>query len=390
MVSLRINEEENEPQIELVYLLFAGAEAVEEENVEMAYSILERLISMSAIDGSPMQRLGSYFAETFAARLTSNNSSHLFQGLTPFRNFNSHAYEETEMLEAFAAMHELIPIGRFVHFTMNQVLLDAVEEQKFIHLIDFQVWYGSQWPAFLQSLALRPSGPPMRVRMTAIGSSLKELEENGRKLLEYAREMGISFKYHPLVTELHDFKASMIEMRRDEVCLINSLGVFHRLLHGGSEIFHELLCNLKSDVRPKLLVMSETDGNHNGSSFKHRFVECLRFYAAIFDVFDATLPQTSLTRIQLEHLFAGQKIRNIISCEGAARVERHENMQSWSMRMHAAQFNRYFISSRAVNQANHLLEIYKATSDGYTSTYSDGALILGWRNMPLVHVSAWS
>lgn len=117
-------------------------------------------------------------------------------------------------------------------------------------------------------------------------------------------------------------------------------------------------------------------------------MECLRYYSAVFDAFEASMPAESTARLKTEQLFAAQKIRNIIACEGTDRVERHETMVEWGKRMEAAGFACVPLSGRAVSQAELLLNLYY--SNGYTLANNPaGYLALGWHNMPLIGVSAW-
>ncbi|BBN18616.1 hypothetical protein Mp_8g03980 [Marchantia polymorpha subsp. ruderalis] len=368
--------------LQLVHLLLACAEAVAEDNLELAKVILVRLRGHVLPDGNPMQRLAAYFEQALRARLTKENNSPIFKGLTGDKSI-----PQAEVLEAFSVFYDCIPIGKFGHLTCNQILLDAVEKERTVHVLDLQIWHGMQWPAFLQALALRPGGPP-KLRMSALGIDLKELEETGEKLQECARNLHVPFEFCPLVTELVQFEPSMLDMRRGEVLVVNSFVQFHCLLNKGPDLLTKILRGLRM-LNPRVVAFAENDGNHNSPSFLTRFVECLRYYSAVFDAFDASLPPDSPARMKMEQIFAAQKIRNIIACEGPSRVDGHETMRYWHKRMETANFRNTSLSSRAVSQANLLLNLYY--SNGYTLNTSEcGYLALGWHGMPLMGVSAWN
>ncbi|XP_002977541.2 DELLA protein RGL2 [Selaginella moellendorffii] len=372
-------------QLRLVRMLLSCAGAVAIDNLDLARAILVQLRALVVPHGSPMQRLASYVTEALVARLSRNTRSSHFQGLIADHSLQQlSSATRSDMLEAFWVFYEYIPIGKFTHLTMNQILLEAADRERAIHVVDFQVWYGAQWPSFLQSLAMRPGGPPV-VRMTAVGSSLRDLQEAGSKLLDCARSLGVPFEYCILRVELEEFHAGMVELRDGEAVLVNSLCQFHRFLKRDLDQF---LQGLRS-LRPRLVVMAENDADHNSPDFMHRFMACLHYYSAVFDAFDASLhmPGTLPGRKKLEELIAAQKLRNMIACEGSERVERHESMRAWNARMEGVGFRAVSMSHKAINQASLLLKLYY--SDGYTLTNQEGFLILGWRGMPLNGVGAW-
>ena len=107
----------------------------------------------------------------------------------------------------------------------------------------------------------------------------------------------------------------------------------------------------------------------------------------VLDALDASVPPGSSALVAVEQLFSGQKIRNIIACEGSARVERHERMASWNRRFLSAGFRSSPLSSRAISQARLLLSLYFHC--GYTLNSDHYSIVLGWKNMPLLGAAAW-
>ncbi len=247
-------------------------------------------------------------------------------------------------------------------------------------------WLELTWKmCVVQALALRPGGPP-RVRMTAIGASFNDLEVAREKLQEYATKLQVPFEFCPIVERLVNFHVGMVQLHEGEVLVINTFIQLHRLLIKGDEKFQQFLCDLRS-LNPRVVALAENDGDHNSPVFLHRFVECLRYYSAIFDAFDTSLQHNSPALLKIEQIFSGQKIRNIIACEGAARVERHESMLNWSRRMEAAGFRGVQISTCAFSQAHLLLSLY--FHSGFTLNSEHGYLVAGWYNVGLMGVSAW-
>ncbi|XP_073393543.1 scarecrow-like protein 3 [Physcomitrium patens] len=155
----------------------------------------------------------------------------------------------------------------------------------------------------------------------------------------------------------------------------------------GSGVVQRVLQKLQS-LSPKVMVLVEQDSNHNSGSMPDRFVEALHYYSAMFDSLDLTLPQHCLERVTLEKFLLGQEIKNIVACEGAERVERHEKLDRWRIRMRSAGFVARPLSSTAALQAKRLLHGYPC--DGYRVKDDQGCLTLCWQDTPLYTASAWT
>ncbi|KAJ0978865.1 hypothetical protein J5N97_014339 [Dioscorea zingiberensis] len=149
------------------------------------------------------------------------------------------------------------------------------------------------------------------------------------------------------------------------------------------ERFLSWFCGLS----PKIMVVTEQESNHNGSSMNERFMEALNFYAALFDCLESTLPRPSADRMKVEKMLWGEEIRNIIACEGAERRERHEKLEKWVQRMDMAGFGRVPLSYYAMLQARRLLQSFNC--DGYKIKDENGFFHLCWQDRSLFSVSAW-
>nr|GLL26845.1 scarecrow-like protein 9 [Ipomoea trifida] len=76
-----------------------------------------------------------------------------------------------------------------------------------VHIIDFRILYGFQWPTFIQRIAARDGGPP-KVRITGIefpqpgfrpAERIEErIEETGRCLADYAKSFTVPFEYNAI------------------------------------------------------------------------------------------------------------------------------------------------------------------------------------------------
>ncbi|KAG0560769.1 hypothetical protein M758_9G011500 [Ceratodon purpureus] len=377
-----IDDGHNSPAVvghELVTLLIACAEAVSTQSLSLVNHLLQKLGELASPDGTAMQRVAAYFTEGLACRVA-HLWPHIYQSLPIDSSLN-----EEELQTAFHLLNHVVPYTKFAHFTANDIILQAFDGADRVHVIDFDVKQGLQWPALFQSLAVRECGPPTHIRITGIGECKEDLLETGDRLAEFAEEFNIPFAFHVVIDRLEDVRLWMLHVKENEVVAVNCISQLHRLLYDSGDAIKDFL-NLIGSTKPKVVAIVEQEGSHNSSQFEGRFLESLQYYSAIFDSLDASLGAESSARVQVEQLFA-REIRNILSCEGPERVERHEAINKWRSLLSQSGFVSVPLEDSAQTQAQILLRMFD--SDGYTLTEDNGALTLGWMEQPLLTVSAW-
>ncbi|KAH6772068.1 hypothetical protein C2S51_010472 [Perilla frutescens var. frutescens] len=115
-------------------------------------------------------------------------------------------------------------------------------------------------------------------------------------------------------------------------------------------------------------------------------MEALHYYSAIFHSLDAMLPKYDTKRVKMEQFYFAEEIKNIVSYEGPARVERHERVDQWRRRMSRAGFQP--VALKMVGQAKQWLNSINA-GEGYTTVEEKGCLVLGWKSKPIIAASCW-
>lgn len=151
---------------ELVTLLIACAEAVSTQSLSLVNHLLQKLGELASPEGTAMQRVAAFFTEGLACRVA-HLWPHIYQPLPIDSSLN-----EEELQTAFHLLNHVVPYTKFAHFTANDIILQAFDGADRVHVIDFDVKQGLQWPALFQSLAVRECGPPSHIRIT--GMSIKE------------------------------------------------------------------------------------------------------------------------------------------------------------------------------------------------------------------------
>ncbi|KAK9149756.1 hypothetical protein Scep_008513 [Stephania cephalantha] len=138
-------------------------------------------------------------------------------------------------------------------------------------------------------------------------------------------------------------------------------------------------------LNPKIVTVVEQEANHNQEGFLERFTEALYYYSTMFDSLDGCAA-TEAVRVVAE-MYVQREIWNVVGCEGAGRVERHEPISKWRERLGGAGFKGVHLGSNAFKQASMLLTLFSA--EGYCVEENEGCLTLGWHSRPLIAASAW-
>lgn len=327
-----------------------------------------------------MQRVASCFTEALTARLAATLTTpkpSSSSSIPPFFPQNSF-----EILKIYQIVYQACPYVKFAHFTANQVIFEAFESEDRVHVIDLDILQGYQWPAFMQALAARPGGSPF-LRITGVGPSLDAVRETGRCLTELAHSLNVPFEFHAIGEQLESLKPNMFNRRVGEALAVNAVNHLHRV--PGKSLGN--LLGMIRDQAPSIVTLVEQEASHNGPYFLGRFLEALHYYSAIFDSLDATFPPDSAQRAKVEQYIFAPEIRNIVACEGAERIERHERLEKWRKLMEGKGFKGVALSENAVTQSKILLGLYSC--DGYRLTQDKGCLLLGWQDRPLIAASAW-
>ncbi|KAF5945604.1 hypothetical protein HYC85_015832 [Camellia sinensis] len=369
--------------IRLVHALMACAEAIQQDNLKLAEALVKQIGLLAVSQAGAMRKVATYFAEALARRI---------YRLYP-QNSQDNAFSDLLQMH----FYETCPYLKFAHFTANQAILEAFANHRRVHVIDFSMKQGMQWPALMQALALRPGGPPT-FRLTGIGppsdDNTDHLQEVGWKLAQLAETIHVKFEYRGFVANsLADLDASMLDLREGEAVAVNSVFQLHQLLARPGSI--EKVLSAVKEMKPEILTVVEQEADHNGPVFLDRFTESLHYYSTLFDSLEGcgggggeSLSSVSNQDKVMSEVYLGRQICNVVACEGPDRIERHETLAKWRARFVSSGFEPVHLGSNAFKQASMLLALFNG-GDGYRVEENDGCLMLGWHTRPLIATSAW-
>ncbi|WOK94493.1 hypothetical protein Cni_G03195 [Canna indica] len=175
--------------IRLVHARLACPEVVQQENFKAANALVKQISMLAAAQGGPMRKVAGYFAEAIARRIYCHCPRP-----------SDRTALDSPALDDLLHVHfyKSCPNLKFAHFTANQAILEAFASCRRVHVIDFGLRQGMQWP----TLALRP-GEPLSFHLTGIGPPQADhsnaLQQVGWKLAVLAKNIGIEFHFRGFV-----------------------------------------------------------------------------------------------------------------------------------------------------------------------------------------------
>ncbi|CAK9870080.1 unnamed protein product [Sphagnum jensenii] len=374
---------------QLERLLVTCAEAVAENDFQKANVVIAKLNHMVSIHGDPMQRLAAYMLEGLVARMVSSGGG-LYKTL---KCKVAPAAGGGDLLSAMQVLYDVCPYFKFGYMAANGAIAEAFQNEDRVHIIDFEINQGVQWSTLIQALAARPGGPP-HLRITGVDDPSSEmtppggLKLVGNRLRKLAQSVGVPFVFHAVEKKCPEVQAWMLERQHGEALAVNFALQLH---HVPDESVcttnpRDRMLQMVKSLGPKVVTLVEQEANTNTAPFLPRFIEAMKYYSAVFQSLDVTLGRDSHERINVEQQCLARDLVNVIACEGAERVERHEMLGKWRARMSMAGFRPRSLSASVNNTIKVLLKAY---SDKYRLQEEGGALSLGWMNRSLIVASAW-
>jgi hypothetical protein len=340
--------------VDLATLLIQCAQAVAGGDIRNANELLKQIRQHSSPSGDGSQRLAHYFANALEARLAGTGTgTQMF-----YTSFFSNRLSASEILNAYKAHISTCPFMRMALFFTDKMIYKVAEKSTSLHIIDFGIGYGFQWPILIKKLSERAGGPP-KLRITGIQfpqpgfRPTERIDETGRRLAKYSERFNVPFEYHAITSNTWEtIKIEDLKIDRNETLAVNCSFRFRNLLDWSVEEKspRDAVLSLIKRMNPDIFVHSVVNGSYNVPFFVPRFREALYHFSALYDIFDVTLPRENQQRLLFEREFYGREVMNVIACEGLERVERPETYKQWQVRLMRAGFQATSIGPRAHEQ----------------------------------------
>ncbi|KAL6870733.1 hypothetical protein ACP4OV_014581 [Aristida adscensionis] len=362
-------------------LLLAGAEAVQDGDSSLAsvvFSKLDYLLTNTCENAatSSFDRLAYHFAIGLQSRMSGAHSA-----CYPLQPLQSGIMSVHQMIQ------ELLPFVKFAHFTANQAILDASMDKSDVHVIDFNIGEGVQWPPLMSDLA-RHGGKSFHLMAIITDSDYRGNAHDtaARRLSEFAESLNLPFKFNSLrilnEEDLNDFSRNwegsvIVSCDTTDLCY-KSLSKLQILL---------LLCVKK--LQPKLVVIIEEElirigkeASLSQAPFVEFFFEALHHFTTVFESV-VTCFSSGRNRVGLrlvERDMVGPRIQDFVAHYGSVTLDATapkilEGFMSCEL------------SACNIAQARMLVGLF---SRSFGVAHEKGRLQLCWKSRPLISVSLWT
>ncbi|KAF8041877.1 hypothetical protein BT93_A0468 [Corymbia citriodora subsp. variegata] len=373
--------------VDLRSLLTLCAQAVNMGDQGSAGELLKQIRRHASPTGDGMQRMAHYFANGLEARLAGSGSQ-------IYKTLMARPTSVVDYLKAYHLFLAACPFRKFSNYFSNKTILNVAREALKLHIIDFGILYGFQWPGLIEHLSSSPGRPP-ELRITGIdlpkpGFKPEEIvEETGRSLVSYAKTFNVPFKFNAIAKNWDAIKVKDLNIHSDEILVVNCLFRLHNILDDEvlGETPRDVVLNLIKKMKPAVFIQGVINGNHGVPFFVSRFREALFHFSAIFDMLEATVPRDAPERLLLERELLGVQLMNVIACEGSERIERPETYKMSHARNLRAGFRQLPSDREMVSLAKDRLKSY------YHKDFEieeDGQWLLQrWKGSVVYALSTW-
>nr|KYP58525.1 Scarecrow-like protein 11 [Cajanus cajan] len=371
--------------VDLWTLLTQCAQAVASFDQRNANELLSQIRQHSSPHGDGLQRLAHYFANGLEIRLAAGTPSYM-----PLEVATS-----ADMLKAYKLFVTSSPLQMLSNLLTTKTIFSLVKNESSVHVIDFGVCYGFQWPCLVKLLSERQGGPP-KLRITGIElpqpgfRPAERVEETGRRLENYCKKWKVPFEYNCLAQKWETITLEDLKIDRNEVTVVSCL---YRLKNLPDETVavncpRDAVLKLIRKINPNIFVHGVVNGTYSAPFFLTRFREALYHFSSLFDMFEVNVLREDPQRVMLEKGMFGTDAINVIACEGAERVERPETYKQWQVRNLRAGLKQVRFDPQLVKDAK---EIVKKEYHKDFVVAEDGKWVLqGWKGRILNAISAWT
>jgi hypothetical protein len=353
----------------------------------MANELLRQIRQHSLPFGDATHRAAYYFANALEARLAGVQTPvH-----TPVVSYKTSA---ADIIKAYQVQVSVCPFRIFSNALTNRTVAKMTEIATRVHIIDFGILYGFQWPCFIERISKRPGGPP-KLHITGIDFPLpgfrpaERVEETGQRLKRYCHRFNVPFEYTAIAQRWDTIKLEDLKIDREEFTVVSCLYRLKNLPDDTTVLKspRDSVLRLIKRINPRLFVHGVVNGAFNSPFFTTRFREALFHYSTMFDIYDVNLPKEDEERLVLEREMMGREIMNIIGCEGSERTERPETYKQWQARNQRIGFKQMPLDRDIMRE---IRKVYKSKyHDDYVLDGDGDWMLQGWKGRIVQALSMW-
>ncbi|KAJ1695477.1 hypothetical protein LUZ63_012175 [Rhynchospora breviuscula] len=371
-------------------LLTRCSHAVFNNDRPIAEDLINQVRKLSSLDGDGTQRMAYVFADALEARLTGTGSE-------AWRRMEAKKIRipTSEYLEIGQLYITVSPVPRNSIYYANQTILKVAGKAPKLHIIDFGIGHGFQWPSLIQALS-NNNGKSTKLRITGIdfpkpGFRPAELiEKTGQRLEAYAERFGVPFEYHGIVSNWEDVSIDSLKIEKDEILIAHTWDSFRHVRDESVALDspRNRILNLIREIAPEVFI----EGIVSVEPFSPFFLTCFRqsltLYSALFEILDTLILRDNKQRQIIERVLLARDIYNVLACEGLDWIVKPETYKQWHQRNLRAGFEQITLDPVILNECRENTK--KNYNDNIFFVQEDrNWLLQGWRGRIFHASSTW-
>jgi hypothetical protein len=217
--------------VRLINLLYQCAAEVAAGAFDRANHCLEQITQVASLDAPhTLQRVAAVFADALARKLLN-----LVPGLSRALLSTANSGEAHLIPAARRHLFDMLPFMKLAYLTTNHAILEAMEGEKFVHVVDLSGPAANpvQWIALFHAFRGRRGGPP-HLRVTAVHDGKEFLASMAGILAREAEAFDIPFQFCAVEARLDDLDPDalrqLLHVRSGEALAVSVVSQLHRLL----------------------------------------------------------------------------------------------------------------------------------------------------------------
>ncbi|XP_051113459.1 scarecrow-like protein 33 [Andrographis paniculata] len=377
-------------KVDLSSLLMQCAQGVASFDTRSVADFLVRIREHSSPHGDAMERLAHYLVNAIDARLAG-------AGTASYAAINAVAVRisAAEILKAYKTYITASPFKKMSNVLANKTIRKLAANAETLHIIDFGILYGYQWPCLIHALSERPGGPP-KLRITGIDfpqpgfRPAERVKATGRRLENYCKRFRVPFEFIAIAKKWETIKPEELMIKEGEVVVVNCLYRLHNVPDETvmADSPRDAVLRLIKEINPDMFIHGVVNGTFNTPFFITRFREAMFHYSSLFDMYEATVGREDGNRALFEEHVFGKEVMNIIACEGTERVERPETYKQWQARSVRAGFRQLPLDQELVKFVRR--KVKNEYHKDFSVDEEDGKWMLqGWKGRVIHAISYW-
>ncbi|KAK8352527.1 hypothetical protein V6Z12_A05G100700 [Gossypium hirsutum] len=355
-------------------LLTQCAQAVAVYDQRAATELLGKIRYYSSPYGDGTERLAHYVAKGLEIRLNGTRA--------PFTQIPSNTTLAADVLKSHILYVSVCPSGSISNLFSNRNIAKLAEKATTVHVIDFAIAYGFQWPCLIHRLSTRSGGSP-KLRITGIDfpqpgfRPAERIEAIGRRLRRCCENVNVPFEFNAIAKRWETIRAEELNIEREELLVVNFM------LNSPRNMVLKLIKRLD----PDLFIQGVVNGNYNFPFFINRFREAFFHFSAMFDILEANVGGEDPDRLLLEKETFGRDAINVIAYEGMDRINRPEKYKQWQLRNQKAGFRQLPLEQNILNRARTVLK--SDYHKGFDIEVDGQWMLQGWKGKAIHALSCW-